>query len=106
MPNRIWGPKILKYYNRHLVCQIGVCQIGVFIEDPLENSMASFNFNYVNYVMPNKHTTFIFGSWVSGANGSSGFNSHLVDTREPEELEAKQNSDLDVCRQSQRDAAP
>ena len=92
MPNRIWGPKILKYYNRHLVCQI-----GVFIEDPLENSMASFNFNYV---MPNKDTTFIFGSWVSGANGSGGFNNHVVDTREPEELEAKQNSDLNICRQS------
>jgi hypothetical protein len=58
-------------------------QVEVFIEHPPENSMASFDFT--NAVL-DEGTTFIFGTWVCIANGSSGFNSHLVDTREPEAL--------------------
>jgi hypothetical protein len=56
-------------------------QVGVFIEHPPENSMASFNFTSA---MLDKGTTFIFASWICIANGSGGFNSHLVDSRKPE----------------------
>jgi hypothetical protein len=40
-------------------------------------------------------TTFIFGSWICIANCSGGFNSHLVDNREPEASAATQCSRLD-----------
>jgi hypothetical protein len=68
-----------------------VCQIGVFIEDLLMNSMASFNFTSV---VLDESTTFIFGSWVCIADGSGGFNNHLTDTTEPEASAANRRSDL------------
>jgi hypothetical protein len=54
--------------------------------------MASFDFTSV---VLDEGTTFIFGSWIYIANGSGGFNSHLVDTREPETSVATQCSRLD-----------
>jgi hypothetical protein len=56
-------------------------QVGVFIEHPLENSMASFSFTST---VLDEGTTFIFGSWICIANGLGGFNSHLADSRKPE----------------------
>jgi hypothetical protein len=53
----------------------------VFIEDPSANSITSFNFTSA---MLEEGTTFTFASWVCNANGSGGFNSHLVN---PSELE-------------------
>jgi hypothetical protein len=53
----------------------------VFIEDPSENSMASFNFTSA---VLDEGTTFIFGSWICIANGSGGFNSHQANSMEPE----------------------
>jgi hypothetical protein len=55
--------------------------VGVFIEHPLENFMASFNFTSA---MLEEGTTFIFGSWICVANGLDGFNSHLANSKEPE----------------------
>jgi hypothetical protein len=63
----------------------------VFIEDPLANSMASFNFTSA---MLEEGTTFTFGSCVCIANGSGGFNSNLVNPRQPEVPAATQCSDL------------
>jgi hypothetical protein len=40
-------------------------QVGVFIKDPPENSMASINFTSA---VLNEGTTFTFGSWVCIAN--------------------------------------
>ena len=40
--------------------------------------MAYFNSN----AMPKEGTTFVIGSWVCIANGSSGFNSHLTNSSE------------------------
>jgi hypothetical protein len=51
----------------------------VFIEHLPENSMASFDFIRA---MLDEGTTFIFGSWICVANGSGGFNSYLVNSRE------------------------
>jgi hypothetical protein len=51
------------------------CQVGVFIEQPPKNSMASLGFTSVL----DEGTTFVFGSWICVANGLGGFNSHLVD---------------------------
>jgi hypothetical protein len=45
----------------------------VFIEHPLENSMASFSFT--SNVL-GEGTTFIFGSWTCVANDLGGFISH------------------------------
>jgi hypothetical protein len=56
-------------------------QVGVFIEHPPENSMASFDFT--SDVLDGG-TTFVFGSWVYIANGSGGYNSRLADTKELE----------------------
>jgi hypothetical protein len=67
-------------------------QVGVFIEHPLENSMASLSFT-INVL--DEGTTFIFGFWICVANGSSGFNSHLVDSRKPEASAATRRSNLD-----------
>jgi hypothetical protein len=55
-------------------------QVRVFIEHPSSNSMASFDFTSVVLA---EGMTFIFGSWVCTTNGSGGFHSHLVNTREP-----------------------
>jgi hypothetical protein len=69
-----------------------VRQIGVFIEHPLENSMASLSFTST---MLDEGTTFIFGSWICLANSLGGFNGHLVDSRKPEASTSTQSSDLD-----------
>jgi hypothetical protein len=53
-------------------------QVGVFIEHPPENSMASFNFTSA---VLDEGTTFIFGSWICVANGLGGFNSHLANSK-------------------------
>jgi hypothetical protein len=55
-------------------------QVGVLIEDPSENSMASFNFTSA---VLDEGMTFTFGSWFCIANGRGGFKSHLAGTREP-----------------------
>jgi hypothetical protein len=54
--------------------------------------MASFNFTSV---VLEEGTTFTLGSWVCIADGSGGFNSHLVNPRELEVPAATQRSDLD-----------
>jgi hypothetical protein len=68
------------------------CQIGVYIEHPPENSMASFNFTSA---VLNEGTTFIFSSWICVANGLGGFNSHLANSKEPEATSSTRSSDLD-----------
>ncbi|RLN03008.1 hypothetical protein C2845_PM13G02960 [Panicum miliaceum] len=52
--------------------------VGVFIKDPLENSMVTFNFTSV---VPPMGTTFIFGSWVRISDGIGDFRRHLVDDK-------------------------
>jgi hypothetical protein len=54
--------------------------------------MVPFNFTSV---VPEKGTTFTFGSRVCIANGSSGFNSHLVNPRGAEVPATTRRSDLD-----------
>jgi hypothetical protein len=53
----------------------------MFIEHPLENSMASLSFTST---MLEEGTTFIFDSWICVANDLGGFISHLVDSKKPE----------------------
>jgi hypothetical protein len=67
------------------------CQVEVFIEHPLENSMASISFTST---VLDEGTTFIFGSWICVANGLGGFNSHLADPRKPEASTPTRCSDL------------
>jgi hypothetical protein len=69
-----------------------VRQVAVFIEHPLENSMASLSFT--SNVL-DEGTTFIFGSWICVANGLGGFNSHLINSRKPEASAATQRSNHD-----------
>jgi hypothetical protein len=64
----------------------------VFIEHPLENSMASFNFTSA---VLDEGTTFIFGSWICVANGSGGFNNHQANSKEPDASSSTPSSDLD-----------
>jgi hypothetical protein len=64
----------------------------VLIEDPPENSMASFNFTST---MLDEGTTFIFSSWICIANGLGGFNGHLANSRKPEVSTPTRSSDLD-----------
>jgi hypothetical protein len=64
----------------------------VFIEHPLENSMASFNFTSA---VLDEGTTFIFGSWICVANGLGGFYSNLANSKEPEASSSTPSSDLD-----------
>jgi hypothetical protein len=64
----------------------------VFIEHPLENSMASFNFTSV---VLDEGTTFIFDSWIYVANGLGGFNNHLVNSRKLETSASTQSNNLD-----------
>jgi hypothetical protein len=66
----------------------------VFIEHPLENSMAYFDFTSA---MLDQGTTFIFGSWICIANGSGGFNNHLAKTSK---LEALQQPDAAISMSS------
>jgi hypothetical protein len=47
--------------------------------------MSSFNFTGA---MLDEGATITFGSWIFIANGSSGFNSHLADTKGMEESAA------------------
>jgi hypothetical protein len=69
-----------------------VCHVGVSIEHPLENSMASFNFTSA---VLDEGTTFIFSSWICIANGLSGFNSHLANSKKPKASSSTPSSDLD-----------
>jgi hypothetical protein len=57
-----------------------VRQVGVFIEHPPKNSMASLNFTSA---MLNVGTTFTFSAWFCITTGCGGFNSHLIETKEP-----------------------
>jgi hypothetical protein len=66
-------------------------QVGVFIEHPVENSMASFD---STSAVLDEGMTFVFGSWVCIANVSGGFNSHLANNRKPEASAATQRSNL------------
>ncbi|RLN03049.1 hypothetical protein C2845_PM13G05970 [Panicum miliaceum] len=66
---------------REMGCPKAYCLKRPTIEHPPANSMASFNFTST---VLDKGTTFIFGSWICIANGSSGFDGHLADTKEPE----------------------
>jgi hypothetical protein len=67
-------------------------QVGVFIEHPLENSMASLSFTSN---MLDEGTTFIFGSWIFVANGLGGFISHLVNYRKPKAPATTRRCNLD-----------
>jgi hypothetical protein len=67
-------------------------KVGVFIEHPPENSVASFNFTSA---VLDEGTTFTFGSWIYVANGSGGFNSHLANSRESEASSSTPTSDLE-----------
>jgi hypothetical protein len=67
-------------------------QVGVFIEHPPENSMASFDFTSV---VLDEGTTFIFGSWIYIANSLGGFNSQLANSKEPEASSSTPSNDLD-----------
>jgi hypothetical protein len=64
--------------------------------------MASFNFTSV---VLEEGTTFTLGSWVCIADGSGGFNSHLVNPRELEVPAATQRSDLDEFKATSTRAA-
>jgi hypothetical protein len=67
-------------------------QVGVLIEDPLENSLASFNFTSA---VLDEGTIFIFGSWICVADGLGGFNRHLANSKELEASSSTSSSDLD-----------
>jgi hypothetical protein len=67
-------------------------QVGVFIEHPLENSMASFDFTSA---MLNEGIIFNFGSYICVTNGLGCFNSHLANSKEPEASSSTPSSDLD-----------
>jgi hypothetical protein len=69
-----------------------VRQVGVFIEHPPENSMASFIFTST---VLDEGTTFIFGSWICITNSLGGFNSHLANSRKPEASTPTRHNDLD-----------
>jgi hypothetical protein len=69
-----------------------VCQVGVFIKHPIDNSMALLSFTST---MPDKGTTLIYGSWVCVANGLGGFTSHLVDSTKLEASATTRHSNLD-----------
>jgi hypothetical protein len=56
-------------------------QVGVFIEHPPENSMASFCFTST---VLDESTTSIFGFWIWVANGLDSFNGHLANSRKPD----------------------
>ena len=59
-------------------------QVGEFVDDHRKNSMAPLD----NNMMPAKGTTFYIGSWVFIADGSGGFDSHLIDPSAPKTSEA------------------
>jgi hypothetical protein len=63
----------------------------VFIEDPLDNSMMTFNFSTIAL---EKGTTFIFSLWVCVANGAGNFHHHLIDHK-PKAPTSRPSRDLD-----------
>jgi hypothetical protein len=63
----------------------------VFIEHPPENPIASLSFTST---VLDEGTIFIFGSYTCVTNSFGGFNSHLVDSRNPEGSTSTRNSDL------------
>jgi hypothetical protein len=65
-------------------------QIGVRIEDPPANSMASFQFTRS---VPSQGTTFVFGSWVCITDGKGDFRRFLIDMK-PKTPVAFSQSDL------------
>jgi hypothetical protein len=69
-----------------------VRQVGVRIEDPPANSMASFKFTNAE---PLQGTTFVFGSWVCIADGTGGFHQFTIDTMKLKTPAASFHSDLD-----------
>jgi hypothetical protein len=66
-------------------------QVGVCVEDPPASSMASFRFPRS---VPSQGTTFVFGSWVSIADGVGDFRRFLIDMK-PKTPAADLRSDLD-----------
>jgi hypothetical protein len=66
-------------------------QVGVRIEDPPANLMASFQFTRS---VPSQGTTFAFGSWVCITDGEGDFHCFLVDMK-PKTPAAFSQSDLD-----------
>jgi hypothetical protein len=79
------GEQVVKY--RQLARQV-----GVRIEDPLVNSMASFKFT--SAMLP-QGMMFIFGSWVCIADGAGDFRWFTIDVMKPKTLAASFYSDLD-----------
>jgi hypothetical protein len=67
-------------------------QVGVLIEHPPENSMASLNFTSP---VLDEGTMFNFGSWVCIANGSGGFNNHVANPKKPEASSPTSSCDID-----------
>jgi hypothetical protein len=63
----------------------------VFIEDPLVNSMATFNFTSV---VLDEGTTFTFGSWFCIADGAGDIRRQLIDNKKPEAPAANLRRDL------------
>jgi hypothetical protein len=69
-----------------------VRQVGVRIEDPPANSMASFKFT--SAVLP-EGTMFVFGSWVCVADGAGDFCRLTIDVMKPKTLAASFHGELD-----------
>jgi hypothetical protein len=69
-----------------------VRQVGVRIEDPQANSMASFKFT--SAMLP-EGMTFIFGSWVYVADGAGDFHRLTIDVMKLKTLAASFHSELD-----------
>jgi hypothetical protein len=76
----------LKVKHRQLVRLV-----GVIIDDPQKNSMATFNFTST---VLNEGTTFIFGLWVCVVDGTGNFCWHLIDDMKPKASAASQRSGL------------
>jgi hypothetical protein len=66
-------------------------QVGVRIEDPPVNSMASFKFT--SAVLP-EGTTLIFGSWVYVVDGTGDFHRLTIDVMKPKTLVASFHNEL------------
>jgi hypothetical protein len=67
-------------------------QIGVRIEDPPANSMASFKFT--SPVLP-EGTTFVFGSWVYVVDGAGDFRRFTINFMKLKTFAASFHSELD-----------
>jgi hypothetical protein len=66
-------------------------QVGVRIEDPPANSMASFKFT--SAVLP-EGMTFVFGSWVCVTDSAGDFRRFTIDVMRPKTLAASFHSEL------------